>query len=79
MKVFIVFLLLIQSSLIFASGQNYTGEKNHEIPQKVSHKIKTSISHKLIENVLKTVEILKEQSEMAYQNKKSKIPHNQSI
>lgn len=83
MNVFFAFLILAQPPLILASGPKSTGEKatekTTEKSEKTSRHINTVISQKSIQNVLKTVEILKKRSETAYRQKKNLATKKQSI
>jgi len=79
MKTILAFLILMQSHLILASEANYTGEKTNIVTQNTSRYIKAIISQKSIQNVLKTVELLKQQTETVYRHKKAKVTKKQSI
>ncbi len=78
MKIIFAFLFFLISVTSFADAPNQARELKLDTPSNDS-KLKSIISQKSIQSVLKTVEILKEKEEMAYQKKKSKASSQQSI
>ncbi len=78
MKSLFLLLALFLAAENHAASANQIGEKK-DVNLSVDTKLKAIISKKSIQNVLKTVEILKEQKEALYRQKKNNAPKNQPI
>lgn len=75
MKFISALLLLTLTTSVLANKSNQLGERNSQ-QISINQKLKTAISQKSIQNVLRTVELLKEQKESNYREKKNKVSKN---